>query len=212
MDSRQLALTCMELADNRKAEKIVALDVRKLTSVADYFIICSGLSEPHLKAIINEIRDHVFKKHGVHPRCMDGMVGTSWVVLDYYDVVVHVMRDDTRQRYDLESFWGDAVRLSLKDKEAFTQADTEAEKPARKTKVKAAASKKTTIKKTTTKKVTKASGKAKSSTKKTAEKTAKKPAASKTKKATTKKEPKAAVKKPTPRKTVSKSRKTAPKE
>ena len=207
MDSRQLALTCMELADNRKAEKIVALDVRKLTSVADYFIICSGLSEPHLKAIINEIRDHVFKKHGVHPRCMDGMVGTSWVVLDYYDVVVHVMRDDTRQRYDLESFWGDAVRLSLKDKEAFTQADTEAEKPARKTKAKAATPKKTTTKKTTT-----ALGKAKASTKKTAEKTAKKPAASKTKKATTKKEPKATVKKPTPRKTVSKSRKTAPKE
>ncbi|MCK9316146.1 MAG: ribosome silencing factor [Verrucomicrobia bacterium] len=207
MDSRQLALTCMELADNRKAEKIVALDVRKLTSVADYFIICSGLSEPHLKAIINEIRDRVFKKYGVHPRCMDGMVGTSWVVLDYYDVVVHVMRDDTRQRYDLESFWGDAVRLSLKDKEAFTQADMKAEQPAKKTRAKAATPKKTTIKKTTT-----ASGKAKSSTKETAEKTAKKPAASKTKKAITKKEPKATVKKPTPRKTVSKSRKTAPKE
>ncbi len=202
-----MALTCMELADNRKAENIVALDVRKLTSVADYFIICSGLSEPHLKAIINEIRDHVFKKYGVHPRCMDGMVGTSWVVLDYYDVVVHVMRDDTRQRYDLESFWGDAVRLSLKDKEASIQADTEAEKPARKTRAKTAAPKKTT-----TKKATKASGEAKSSTKKTAEKTAKKPAASKTKKATTKKEPKATVKKPTPRKTVSKSRKTASKE
>ncbi len=175
--------------------------------MADYLFICSGLSEPHLKAIINEIRDHVFKKYGVHPRCMDGMVGTSWVVLDYYDVVVHVMRDDTRQRYDLESFWGDAVRLSLKDKEASIQADTEAEKPARKTRAKTAAPKKTT-----TKKATKASGEAKSSTKKTAEKTAKKPAASKTKKATTKKEPKATVKKPTPRKTVSKSRKTASKE
>lgn len=207
MDSRQLALTCMELADNRKAEKIIALDVRKLTSVADYFIICSGLSEPHLKAIINEIRDHVFKKYGVHPRCMDGMVGTSWVVLDYYDVVVHVMRDDTRRRYDLESFWGDAVRLSLKDKEALAQADTEAEKPARKTRAKAAAPKKTT-----TKKAAKASGEAKSSTKKTTEKTVKKPTASKAKKAPTKKEPKATVKKPTPRKTVSKSRKTASKE
>lgn len=202
-----MALTCMELADNRKAEKIIALDVRKLTSVADYFIICSGLSEPHLKAIINEIRDHVFKKYGVHPRCMDGMVGTSWVVLDYYDVVVHVMRDDTRRRYDLESFWGDAVRLSLKDKEALAQADTEAEKPARKTRAKAAAPKKTT-----TKKAAKASGEAKSSTKKTTEKTVKKPTASKAKKAPTKKEPKATVKKPTPRKTVSKSRKTASKE
>lgn len=207
MDSRQLALTCMELADNRKAENIVALDVRKLTSVADYFIICSGLSEPHLKAIINEIRDHVFKKYGVHPRCMDGMVGTSWVVLDYYDVVVHVMRDDTRQRYDLESFWGDALRLSLKDKEAFSQAATEAEKPARKTRAKTAAPKKITTKKTT-----KDTGVAKSSTKNTAEKTAKKPAAPKTKKATAKKEPKATVKKPTLRKTVSKSRKTASKE
>lgn len=207
MDSRQLALTCMELADNRKAENIVALDVRKLTSVADYFIICSGLSEPHLKAIINEIRDHVFKKYGVHPRCMDGMVGTSWVVLDYYDVVVHVMRADTRQRYDLESFWGDALRLSLKDKEAFSQADTEMDKPAKKNRAKAAVPKKTSAAKTA--KATKTTKDVKSSTKKTAEKTAKKPVASKAKKAATKKEPKKTVKKPALKKTVSKSRKTA---
>ncbi len=210
MDSRQLALTCMELADNRKAEDIVALDVRKLTSVADYFIICSGLSEPHLKAIINEIRDQVFKKYGVHPRCMDGVAGTSWVVLDYYDLIVHVMRADTRQRYDLESFWGDALRLSLKDKEAFSLTDTEAEKPVRKNRTKAATPKKTTAAKTA--KVAKATKEPKSSTKKTAEKTAKKSAASKVKKAATKKGSKETVKKTTPKKTVSKSRKTVSEE
>ncbi|MDI9401031.1 MAG: ribosome silencing factor [Limisphaerales bacterium] len=143
MNSRQLVLTCMELADNRKAENIVALDVRKLTSVADYFVICTGLSESHLKAIINEIEDQVFKIHRIHPRCMDGMIGTNWVVLDYGDVIVHVMRADTRLHYDLESFWGDARQLGLHDKEALLKLEPDVEKPVKKARVRAAMPKKT---------------------------------------------------------------------
>jgi len=111
MDSRKLALLCRELADNKKAEDIVVLDVRKISSVTDYFVIASGTSEPHLRAIVNEISDTLREDHDLAPSGKDGTLNGAWVVLDYFDVMVHVMRTDTRQRYDLEGLWNDAVRV-----------------------------------------------------------------------------------------------------
>ena len=111
MDSKKLALLCRELADNRKAEDIVILDVSELSSVTDYFVIASGSSEPHLRAIAEEMTDTLKEEHGLGPRAMDGTLQTGWLVLDFFDVIVHVMRNDVRQRYDLESLWGDAPRL-----------------------------------------------------------------------------------------------------
>lgn len=111
MDSRKLALLCRDLADNKKAEDIVVLDVRKLSSITDYFVIASGTSEPHLRAISDEITDRLQEEHRVKPRAVDGTVQTNWLVLDFFDVIVHVMRGDVRERYDLEGLWGDAPRL-----------------------------------------------------------------------------------------------------
>ena len=114
MDSRKLALLCRELADNKKAEDIVILDVRELSSVTDYFVIASGTSEPHLRAIVDEITDRLRDEHGLRPKAVDGTLHTAWVVLDYFDVIVHVMRQDVRDRYDLETLWGDAPRVKLR--------------------------------------------------------------------------------------------------
>jgi ribosome-associated protein len=111
MDSRTLARLCREFADNKKAENIVILDVRKLSSVTDYFVIASGTSEPHLRAVVDEITDRLRTEHEVRPRAVDGTVHGAWVVLDFFDVIVHIMRPDARERYDLESLWGDAARL-----------------------------------------------------------------------------------------------------
>jgi ribosome-associated protein len=111
MDSRKLALLCREFADNKKAEDIVILDVRKLSSVTDFFLIASGTSEPHLRAILDEVADRLREDHNLRPRAVDGSTHAAWVVLDYFDVIVHVMRADVRERYDLESLWGDAPRL-----------------------------------------------------------------------------------------------------
>jgi ribosome-associated protein len=111
MDSKKLALLCREFADNRKAEDIVVLDVRKLSSVTDYFVIASGTSEPHLRAIVNEITDELRDEHEVRPRVVDGTMQGAWVVLDFFDVIVHVMRADARERYDLEGLWGDAPQV-----------------------------------------------------------------------------------------------------
>ena len=114
MDSRKLALLCRELADNKKAEDIAILDVREVSSVTDYFVIASGTSEPHLRAIVDEIRDHLRNDYGLRPKAVDGTLHTAWVVLDFFDVIVHVMRTDVRERYDLETLWGDAPRVKTR--------------------------------------------------------------------------------------------------
>ncbi|MGA2685009.1 MAG: ribosome silencing factor [Verrucomicrobiota bacterium] len=122
MDSRKLALLCREFADNKKAENIVILDVHKISSVTDFFVIASGTSEPHLRAIVEEITGRVRDEVGQRPRAVDGTVHGAWVVLDYFDVIVHVMRQDVRERYDLESLWSDAAPVKPKRKTARTRA------------------------------------------------------------------------------------------
>lgn len=111
-----MALLCRELADNKKAENIVILDVREQSSVTDYFVITSGTSEPHLRAIVDEIRDELRDRHEIRPRAIDGTLHAAWIVLDYFDVIVHVMRQDLRERYDLETLWGDAPRVRARKK------------------------------------------------------------------------------------------------
>src|SRR5512143_1270612 len=118
MDSRKLALLCREFADNKKAENIVILDVRELSSITDYFVIATGTSEPHLRAIVDEVRDKLEEGYGLAPRGTDVTLQTSWVVLDYFDVIVHVMRADVRQHYDLEGLWSDAPHVRIRKRTA----------------------------------------------------------------------------------------------
>jgi ribosome-associated protein len=111
MDSKKLALVCRELADTKKAENIVVLDVHEISSITDYFVVASGTSEPHLRAISDEITEKLQQDHHVRPRAVDGTLQTGWLVLDFFDVIVHLMRTDVREHYDLEGLWGDAPRV-----------------------------------------------------------------------------------------------------
>src|SRR4051812_27215102 len=114
MDSKKLALLCRELAENRKAENVTILDVREVSSITDYFVIATGTSEPHLRAIVDEITETLREEHGVKPTSSDGTLQTAWIVLDYFDVIVHVMRPDVREHYKLEDLWGDVPRGKTK--------------------------------------------------------------------------------------------------
>ncbi len=118
MDSKKLALLCRDFAENKKAENIVVLDVRKISSITDYYVIASGTSEPHLRAIVSEITDRLRSEHEVRPRAVDGDSKAPWQVLDFFDVVIHVMKQDVREKYDLESLWGDAPRVKTRKKTA----------------------------------------------------------------------------------------------
>jgi ribosome-associated protein len=117
MDSKQLALLCRELADNKKAENTVILDVSKVSSVTDFFVITSGSTEPHIRAIVTEITDRLRQEHQLRPRAVEGDIRTPWQVIDYFDVIVHVMRTDVRHKYDLEGLWGDAPRIGAAEPE-----------------------------------------------------------------------------------------------
>jgi ribosome silencing factor RsfS/YbeB/iojap len=111
MDSKKLAQLCRDFADNKKAEDLLVLEVKEISSITDYFVIASGSSEPHLRAIAQEITTKLDDEYGVKPRAEDGSLQTGWLVIDFFDVIVHVMRKDVRERYDLESLWGDAPRV-----------------------------------------------------------------------------------------------------
>ncbi len=111
MDSMQLALLCRELADNKKAENLVILDLRKLPGVTDFMVLCTGTSDPHLRAVEEEISRKLRDDHGLRPHAIDGTRHSGWIVLDYLDVLVHVMKKEARERYDLEGLWNDAPRV-----------------------------------------------------------------------------------------------------
>ncbi len=111
MDSKKLAQLCRDYADNKKAENLVVLDVRKVSSVTDYFVLASGTSQPHLRAIVEEITSKLRDEYDLRPARTDGMASGQWVVLDFFDVIIHVMHTEVRQRYDLEGLWGDAKAM-----------------------------------------------------------------------------------------------------
>ena len=100
----------VELAEDKKASDIVLLDVRALTSLADYFVICSGGSERQLGAIADGIAEGL-KSDGFLPLGREGGAGAHWVLLDFGAVVVHVFAPPERDYYQLEKLWADAVTL-----------------------------------------------------------------------------------------------------
>ena len=89
------------------------LDLRGISSFTDFFVICSGTSEPHLKAIAGEIEQRLKEDHGIRPAAVDGFPASQWMVLDYLQVIVHVFYSDKRAFYSLEDLWGDAPRLEF---------------------------------------------------------------------------------------------------
>jgi ribosome silencing factor RsfS/YbeB/iojap len=111
MDAKKLVQYCFSYADNRKGENPTILDVNGLSTVTDFFLIVTGTSQPHLNAIAEEIVEELKSEHDIRPHTIDGNVGTGWVVIDYHDVIVHAMTKEMRDRYDLESLWGDAPRV-----------------------------------------------------------------------------------------------------
>ncbi len=110
-EGEELARACAESAADRKAENIVVIDLRGRSSFCDYFVICSGLSDPQLRAIGASVRSGVRERFGFGPYSEDGVAGSRWIVIDYAQVVVHVFHHEARAFYTLEDLWGDAPRV-----------------------------------------------------------------------------------------------------
>ncbi|MGE5363980.1 MAG: ribosome silencing factor [Bacteroidota bacterium] len=115
MDSKDLAFSITNLIFNKKGYDVKIMDLRNLTSIADYFVICSGDSDTQVKAIADEI-DKELGDRGIKCWHKEGYNTLNWVLLDYFDVVVHVFRNESRHFYNLEKLWGDAPTETVIDK------------------------------------------------------------------------------------------------
>jgi len=110
LQSKNLVALVKEACDDKQGQDLVVLDLRRFLTISNYFVIASGNSDRHVRAIA----DHVEEKLSAHKeRCIhaEGYEDGCWVLLDYGDVVVHVFRNDTRGFYNLERLWGNAPRL-----------------------------------------------------------------------------------------------------
>ena len=112
--SIELAKLCARTAVEKKAEDPIILDVRKLCSFTDYFVIISGRSTRHVQGLAEAIEDE-FRSKRLSTSKSEGLKEGIWVLLDYSDVIVHIFYSETRKFYDIEGLWHDAPRISLDD-------------------------------------------------------------------------------------------------
>ena len=107
MDAKKLTKKIVELILSKKGYDIKIMDLSKISGIADRFIICSADSDIQVKAIADEVEDKL-KEDGIRNFHKEGYQTLKWVIIDYFDVVVHVFKYDARNYYNLEKFWGDA--------------------------------------------------------------------------------------------------------
>ncbi|CAM3243819.1 ribosome silencing factor [Paenibacillus lupini] len=105
--SDELLQITVAAADDKKAQRIVALNLKEISLVADYFVICHGNSDTQVQAITTEIRKQA-ESRGVRVRGIEGMDSARWVLIDLGDVIVHVFHRDERDYYNIERLWSDA--------------------------------------------------------------------------------------------------------
>ena len=104
----------VEFLEDRKAEDIVALDLRELANIADFFIIATGANKPHLKALYDGLQ-RLFKTAGFKGFHKAGIPESGWMIMDYQGVMVHIFERELREFYDLEQLWKDAPKVTLRD-------------------------------------------------------------------------------------------------
>ena len=102
-----------EAASARKALEIVAIDIRKIASFAEFFLVCSGTSTRQVQAIADEIVEKMRERRDARPMTIEGYEAGTWILLDYVDVVVHVFTPEVREYYRLEQLWGEAPKRSV---------------------------------------------------------------------------------------------------
>ena len=102
----------IDLLQDKKALDLVLLDLRAVTDTADFFVLCSGTSDLHVKALAEELCDQLGAA-GEGPWHVEGYEARRWVLLDFVDIVVHIFRQEVREYYALERLWGDAARTSF---------------------------------------------------------------------------------------------------
>lgn len=108
MDSKELAIIAAKILDNKKAKDIRVLKIRDVSSLGDYFIICSASNKSHVQSLSDELDFALGHEYGLKPRRVEGYSSANWVLMDYSDVIIHIFYEETREFYSLERLWSDA--------------------------------------------------------------------------------------------------------
>jgi ribosome-associated protein len=114
LNSTELAHKISDIIFTKKGYNVLAIDLRKLVTFTDYFVVCSADSDTQVKAIADQV-DKALSDEGIKCWHREGLKALNWVLLDYVDVVVHIFRKDAREFYNLEKLWGDAPSQKMKD-------------------------------------------------------------------------------------------------
>lgn len=114
MTPKEMALAIAEALDSKKGQDIKVLETGALTTLADYFVICTASSTTQIKALADECEKSMKEREEL-PHHIEGHRGGTWVLLDYSSVVVHLFMDEARQFYDLERLWSDAQEVDLSE-------------------------------------------------------------------------------------------------
>ena len=114
MESRELVRQIAASLDKHKAQDLKIIGVRDLTVIADYFVIAAGTSSTQVKALADYV-EYELGQQGIKPRRVEGYSSSSWILIDYGSVIVHVFYEETRAFYDLDRLWKDGEQLPLSD-------------------------------------------------------------------------------------------------
>lgn len=112
LESKEKALELARVALDKKAKNVLVLDLKGLTIIADYFVICSGESTTHVRAIAESIKEKA-ERAGIRPLGIEGLTNSHWVLIDYGDVMIHIFEEGTRSFYEIEKLWMDAQSIPL---------------------------------------------------------------------------------------------------
>ena len=111
-DTKKRVILCVNAALEKKAKNIIILNMQKVTSFADYSIVCSGNSDRQVQSIAQAIEENM-KKNGFLPLGIEGEKTAQWILMDYADIIVHVFYEPVRDFYDMERLWSDAPRMEI---------------------------------------------------------------------------------------------------
>ena len=114
LNTKKKAIEAAKIANSKKAKDTLILELKNLSTFTDYFVICSGESSIQVKTIAEAIEEK-FSKNKIFLLGREGLSSARWVLLDYGDVVIHIFNEESRAYYELEKFWLDAPRISIKD-------------------------------------------------------------------------------------------------
>ncbi len=109
-DAKQMARIAVDALEEKKANDISIIDIEKISTLADYFIIASGTNKNQVQAMSDEV-DEKLGRAGFEPKHIEGYNGANWILLDYGDIVIHLFDEENRLFYDLERIWRDGVKV-----------------------------------------------------------------------------------------------------